>query len=183
MLSFDKGTYIYLWVVNDTPQTVTGTAKIQLFHLDRNKVRKEIVREVSIAPGRSKVVVHLDEAGIGSFRKEHTLYASLKDESGQIIAEAHCLADIERCVTFPDAELDVKVRDGALVIKSDKYARAVTLEGDADGDEFGWFFEDNYFDLMPGREKRVRVLGNHTKGQIKVKAWYSPHVTKIAWQR
>ncbi len=183
MLSFDKGTYIYLWAVNDTPRTVTGTAKIQLLHLGRNAVRKEIVREVSIAPGRSKVVVRLDEAGIASFRKEHILYASLTDKSGRIIAEAHCLGDIERRVTFPDARLDVKVRNGSLVIKSDKYARAVTLMGNAEGDAFGWFFEDNYFDLMPGRVKIVRVLGDHRRGLLTVKAWYSPHVANVEWQR
>ncbi|MBL7189301.1 MAG: hypothetical protein ISS70_23480 [Phycisphaerae bacterium] len=183
MLSFDKGAYIYLWAVNDTPRTVTGEAKIQLLHLGRNQVRKEIVREVSIAPGRSKVVVRLDQAGIASFRKEHILYASLTDKSGQMIAEAHCLGDIERRVTFPDARLDVEVRNGALVIKSDKYARGVTLEGDADGDAFGWLFEDNYFDLMPGRQKIVHVLGDHRKGLVRVKPWYSPHVTNVEWQR
>jgi beta-galactosidase/beta-glucuronidase len=183
MLSFDKGAYIYLWAVNDSPQAVTGQVKIQLFHLDRNQVRKEIVKKVSIGPGVSKVVVRLDEAGIASFRKEHVLYASLTDKSGQMIAEARCLGDIERRVTFPDARLDVKVRNGALVIKSDKYARAVTLEGDADGDAFGWFFEDNYFELMPGQQKTVRVLGDHRKGLIRAKAWYSPHVAEIEWQR
>jgi hypothetical protein len=127
--------------------------------------------------------VRLDEAGIGSFRKEHILYANLTDNSGRLISETHCLGDIERRTTFPNAKLDVKVRDGALVIRSDKYARAVILEGNADGDEFGWFFEDNYFDLMPAQEKIVRILGNHRKGQIKIKAWYSPHVTEIEWQR
>ncbi|MHC4595002.1 MAG: beta-mannosidase [Planctomycetota bacterium] len=183
MLSFDKEAYIYLWAVNDTPQTVTGTARIQLFHLGRNEIRKEIVRDVIMDPGQSKVVVRLDKAGIASFRKEHILYASLTDRSGQIIAEAHCLGDIERRVTFPDAKLDVKVRDGALVIKSDKYAHSVTLTGDANGDAFGWFFEDNYFDLMPGQEKTVRVLGDHRRGLVTVKAWYSPHVANVEWQR
>jgi hypothetical protein len=183
MLSFDKGVYIYLWVVNDTPQTVTGTVRIQLFHLGRNVIRKEIVREVSIAPGRSKVIVRLDEAGIASFRKEHILYANLTDQSGQIIAEAHCLGDIERRVTFPDARLNVKVRDGVLVIKSDKYAHSVTLEGNANGDEFSWFFEDNYFELMPRQEKIVRVLGDHRRGLVTVKAWYSPHIAKVEWKR
>jgi len=59
----------------------------------------------------------------------------------------------------------------------------VTLEGDADGDAFGWLFEDNCFDLMPGEEKTVRVLGDHAQGRVTVKAWYSPHVTTINWKR
>jgi hypothetical protein len=183
LLSFDKGAYIYLWVVNDTRQAVSGKVTIQLLHLDRNQVRKEIVRDVTVPPGESKVVVRLDEAGIGTFRKEHVLYASLTDESGRVIGTAHCLGDIERRVRFPDARLDVSVRDGALAIRSDKYARTVTLEGDAGGDAFGWFFEDNYFDLMPGEGKTVRVLGDHTEGRVTVKAWYSPHVTTVRWKR
>lgn len=183
MLSFDKGTYIYLWAVNDTPETVSGTVKIQLLHLDRNKVRKEIVRQVTVPPGKSKIIVRLDEAGIASFRKEHVLYASLTDKRGRVIATANCLGDIERGITFPDAKLDVQVRDGAMVITSDKYAHCVTLQGDADGDAFGWFFEDNYFDLMPGEQKIVRVLGRHNQGRITAKAWYSPHAATVQWQR
>jgi len=183
LLSFDKGAYIYLWAVNDTPESVSGTVKIQLLHLGRNAVRKEIVRDVVIPQGQSRVVVRLDEAGIGPFRKEHVLYAALMDASGQVIARAHCLADIERNVTFPDARLNVKVQDGALVIRSDKYARSVTLEGNAKGDAFGWFFEDNYFDLMPGEERTVHVLGKHARGRITARAWYSPHTTSVEWNR
>jgi len=183
LLSFDKGAYIYLWAVNDTPQSVSGTVKIELLHLSRNAARKEIVRDVVIPPGQSKVIVRLDQAGISTFRKEHILHATLTDASGQVIARAHCLADIERCITFPDARLDVKVRDGALIIRSDKYARSVTLEGDADGNAFGWFFEDNYFDLMPGDPKTVRVLGERARGCITARAWYSPHTTLVEWKR
>jgi hypothetical protein len=183
LLSFDKGAYIYLWLVNDTRVPVAGTARIQLFHLDRNEIRKEIVRDVVVPPGASEVILQLDEAGIGTFRKEHVLHASLSDEAGRLLAQAHCLGDIERRVTFPDARLGVQIQDGALVLRSDKYAKTVTLEGDANGDAFGWFFEDNYFDLMPGEQRRVRVLGRHDEGKITVKAWYSPHVTTVDWRR
>ena len=50
-------------------------------------------------------------------------------------------------------------------------------------DAFGWFFEDNYFDLLPGESKVVKILGTHSAGRITAKAWYSPHATTVDWQR
>jgi len=67
------------------------------------------------------------------------------------------------------------------VITSDKFVRTVTLEVDANGDPFGWFFEDNYFDLLPGETKTVRILGRHRRGRIAARAWYSPQVTTFDW--
>ena len=183
ILSFDIGTYIYLWVVNDSTKPVGGTVKIQLYHLEFYEFRKEIVREVNVLPGKSQVVVRLDQAGIRAFRKEHILFAELKDSNGNTIARTNALADIERRCNFPDAKLSVMVEDNALVISTDKFARNINLGGNADGDQFGWFFEDNYFDLLPGEKKVVRVLGKHTKGIITAKPWYSPYSTSINWQK
>ena len=183
MLSFDIGTFLYLWVVNDSTEPVTGTVKIQLYHLERCEFRKEIVREVTVAPGKSKVIVRLDQAGIRAFRKEHILFAAMSDKSGKVLARANAFADIERRLTFPEAKLDMKVDNGLLFITTDKFARAVHLEGDANGDPCGWFFEDNYFDLLPGETKTVRILGQHPQGRITAKAWYSPHTTAVDWRR
>jgi len=183
ILSFDIDIYIYLWAVNDSTKPVSGTVKIQLYHLELCEFRKEIVREVTVAPGKSKIVVALDEAGIRAFRREHILFAEWKDSEGKVIARTNALADIERRCIFPDARLDVKVEDNALVITTDKFARGINLEGNADGDKLGWFFEDNYFDLLPGEKKVVRILGKHTKGLITAKPWYSPNSTSVNWQR
>jgi hypothetical protein len=68
-----------------------------------------------------------------------------------------------------------------LVLTTDRFARSVVLEGDAGGDAFGWLFEDNWFDLLPGENKVVRVLGRHKQGRITARAWYSPHVTAVDW--
>jgi hypothetical protein len=183
MLSFDFDSYLYLWVINDTRKSVTGTAKIQLYHLEANEFRKEIVREVTVAPGKSVVAVQLDQEGIRAFRKEHLLFATLTDESGRTLARANAFADIERRLTFPEAKLKVTLRDDALVVTTDKFARCVTLSGDAQGDPFGWFFEDNYFDLLPGETKVIRIHGDHAEGHITAKPWYSPHASKVQWKR
>ncbi|MBE0678011.1 MAG: hypothetical protein IH592_04520 [Bacteroidales bacterium] len=183
MLSFDLDAFYYLWVVNDSPVEVSGTVKIRLFHLDRNEVRKEITRDITIPAGESKVVVRLDEAGIVTFRREHILDATLTDADGNIIARTNSYGNIERNIVFPDARLLVEVNGDALVITSDKFARAVTLTGNDNGDQSGWFFEDNYFDLMPGEIKTVRILGRNKKGTITVKPWYSPHETTITYKR
>jgi beta-mannosidase len=183
LLSFEIGNAIWLWAVNDTTSMVTGTFKVQLFHLDQSKVRKELVREVTVAPGRSLVVVRLDEAGISSFRREHILSATMVDQSGTLIAQAVALTDIERRVCFPEARLNVTIRNDNLVITSDMFARTVCLEGDAHGDQSGWFFDDNYFDLLPNETKVVRILGQHKAGRVTARPWYSPHATTVEWTK
>lgn len=182
-LSFEIGNYCWLWAINDSPNPVEGTVNIQLFHLDRNKVHQEITRKVMIPSGESKMVVRLDEAGIGLFRREHILSASLSNAAAEIIARTTSLTDIERHIAFPDAKLNVKVIKGALEITTDKFAHTVTLEGDENGEQLGWFFEDNYFDIMPGETKVVKILGKHSKGTITVKPWYSTTPTKVGWVR
>jgi beta-galactosidase/beta-glucuronidase len=183
MLSFDFDTYLSLWVINDTREPVAGTIKIQLYHLEKNKFRKEIVKEVAVPPGQSQSAVRLDQAGIRAFRKEHILFATLSDATGRVLARTNAFADIERRLTFPEAKLNVQVQQGALVLSTDKFARCVTLTGDAGGDAFGWFFEDNYFDLLPGESKTVRILGGHAAGKVTAKPWYSPHATSVEWKR
>jgi hypothetical protein len=183
ILSFDMDIFLYLWAVNDTTRTVSGTVKIQLYHLELCEFRKEIVREVTIPPGKSMVVVQLDKAGIRAFRKENILFATLTDKDNQVIARANAQTDIERRLTYPEAKITMKVVDNALLISTDKFAKNINLEGDANGDPFGWFFEDNYFDLLPGEVRTIRILGKQTAGKIIAKAWYSPHITTVEWQK
>lgn len=178
LLSFDIGTYIYAWVVNDSTEPVSGNVKIQLLHLDRNEFTREITREVTVPPGESAVVVRLDQAGIASFRREHILFGTFTANSGRVLARSSALADIERRISFPDARLDVQAKGKTLTIATDKFARCVTLEGEGGG----WLFDDNYFDIVPGEEKTVHILGEKSQGRIRIKPWYSTEGASLDWK-
>ena len=181
-LSFDMSSYITLWAINDSPDTIKGTVTLQLLHMDRNEVRKEIIKEVSVAPDQSLIAIDLYKESIGTFRLEHVLFAKLEDANGNLLASTHQLADIERNLHFPDAQLSVQRKGNELIITTDKFAKSITLTGDENGDKFGWFFSDNYFDLMPGENKVVKVLGEHKNGEISIKPWYSSHEKVINWK-
>ena len=70
---------------------------------------------------------------------------------------------------------------GIVVLTTDKFARSVELVGDDNGDAFGWEFEDNCFDLLPGELKKVKVLGKHRKGTIRAKAAYSSRAVDVEY--
>jgi beta-mannosidase len=178
LLSFDIGTYIHVWVVNDTTNPISGTVNIQLLHLDRNTYTREVVRDVRVEPGESVVVIRLDQAGIASFRREHILVGTFTSASGEVIARSTALVDIERRITFPDAKIEVQSKGNTISMTADKFAHCVALEGGGDG----WLFDDNYFDLVPGETKTVRVLGNKSNGKIDVRSWYSKQKTALEWR-
>ncbi|OPZ10487.1 MAG: hypothetical protein BWZ10_02371 [candidate division BRC1 bacterium ADurb.BinA364] len=183
LLSFESGSRIWLWAVNDGVRPIEGTVKIDVFQIEKNEIIASIAKSIRVEPDQSVIVSRLDRDGIGTFWRECVLFASLSDGEGRILARASALSDLERNYVFPDARIEAKRKDGAIVLTTDKFARSVFLTGDADGDGFGWLFEDNWFDLVPGESKVVRVLGRHDKGRIVVKPFFSPHATTLDWLR
>ena len=65
--------------------------------------------------------------------------------------------------------------------RDERLARSIVLKGESEGDEFGWYFDDNFFDLLPGEKKVVRILGKHKRGSITAKPFHSPYCTEIKW--
>jgi len=55
--------------------------------------------------------------------------------------------------------------------------------GKTNDDQFGWFFEDNYFDLLPGEKKVVQMFGKHSNSLITAKPFFSKYSTSIVWQK
>ncbi len=177
LLSFDLEDHILLWGVNDTLEDIGGKLVIKAFSQASNHVRQEMTLPIWIEAGQSKVLTDLDR--ISPIFREEVIYAALLKEDGEVIASTTMLMDLERHLVFPEARIDLAQDDGVIIIRTDRFARCVELSGEENGDEFGWYFEDNYFDLLPFEEKRVKIFGRHAKGTITAKAQYSPHVTRM----
>ncbi len=178
LVDFEVGDHIYLWGVNDTPEDSAGFLEVKVYNLKKSCVTDEFTIPASIPAGESRILTTLDR--LGSIRWESVLYACYRDRDGEILSSSTGYVTKENMLPFPNAELSLSYSDGLLTITADSFARCVELSGGEDGEEFGWYFEDNYFDLMPFETKTIMVYGKNPSGIISAKAHYSDKVTKIA---
>lgn len=177
IVCFDNHDSINLWLVNDSPDDISGTVTFALFDPQANTFLEEKTLQVSMPQGDGDIVLNLDY--LYFFKKSYLLYAKFVSDDGRIENVSIDAVDIERHQRFPNAQLSVAVEDDELVITTDQYAHNVEILGDADGDPFGWLFTDNYFDLLPGDTKRVKILGRNDHGVITLKPHYSDKVVRV----
>lgn len=173
-LSCELADHAYIWVTNDSEKVYQGTVKVQLFDLEKNAFIKEIVRDFTVKQDESFPVCTLDEWG--QFLKRHLICARAYGEHGELLGTSIDCAEIERNMNYPqDTGLEIWQEGQYVMVKSQRFARCVELTGNCQGDEFGWIFEDNYFDLLPGQVKKIAVKGRHLCGQITARAAYDKH--------
>ncbi len=181
LLSVEIADSINLWVVNDTAEDMQGTIRVTLMDQDGLKEMKQIEMSADVKQGNSELIGNCDEFGM--FYSRNPVFAELLGKDGNVLAEKLQYTCPDRHSWFPEAQIAIESDGDAIVLTTDKIARWVELEGNAEGDQFGWYFEDNFFELVPGRPKRVRILGRHDKGTITAKSAYSPHAASIEWKR
>ncbi len=166
----------YLWGVNDTAEDVKGTVTIRVFQMLENRVVQEITFPVAYRSGQAEAVC-LDE--LGPVNWNCVLHAEFAGDKGEH-ARAQAFVTQENMLAFPQAELTVKGQGDEVEVTADSFARCVELSGvSEDGNEFGWYFEDNYFDLFPYEKKRIKVESKCREGIIRAKAHYSKKISEI----
>ncbi|EMS70009.1 beta-mannosidase [Ruminiclostridium cellobioparum] len=181
LVCFDRKDSIRLWLVNDSAQDFSGHIKFGLYSLSKECFLAEKLIDASMPQGEAGIL--FDLAALHFFPKDCLLAARLEDQNGGVICSSVDYVDIERHLNFPDARLSVSITGNVLNIVSDRFARCVEITGECDGNPFGWLFEDNYFDLMPGETKTVSILGDIPYGRITLKPHYSPHAAEISFKR
>lgn len=178
--SFAREESIRLYVVNDSPEDFAGKAEFGLYDLRKETFRERETVEVRVPQGDCRMA--LDLAKFRFFSKDCVLYARLTDEENREIGTCIDYVDVERHLPFKDPLLHVEMEGDVLCIRNECFARCVSITGDCDGDEFGWLFDDNYFDLMPGSVKRVKILGKHDHGKITVRSRYGEESCQVSYE-
>lgn len=179
-ISIEVKDHIYVWGVNDTRTDFAGTAKIKLFDMTANGFVKERALPVRIPSGESRVLDCLDSWG--QLTRDKIIYAELETGTGEQAAVNHRYLDIERHLVFPEGEVCLRQEGDQLLVTADRFMRCVELIGNEEGDTYWWDFSDNYFDLFPRQEKRIKLLGKHKTGKIRAKGSYSKKWSEISWQ-
>lgn len=177
LVSFEISDHIYAWIVNDSTEKVEGSLTLQLFDLASNKVESEFTIPVRVNAGQSQVVTSLDE--FGQFPRNRLIVGRLAKPDRTPILTVSNFADIERHLSFPEAKLTLSIEGNELIVETDRFARCVELSGEKDGDLFGFYFTDNYFDLLPGEKKHIGIKSRHNGGKINAKAHWSKLETAI----
>ncbi len=182
LVSIDVQDHVYVWGVNDTCKDFHGQVELSVYDLCSQKMFAKKTYAAAVISGASQILFNLDE--IGQFWRTCVLFARMMDEQGHEISRDFVYMKAERFLPFPDAKLTLKLdTDGSISITANKFARCVELSGVKDGDAFGWYFEDNWFDLMPGETRCIAVYGRHDYGEITAKAQYSSEYTTIPYLR
>ncbi|MCE5200708.1 MAG: sugar-binding domain-containing protein [Armatimonadota bacterium] len=140
------------WVVNDTVQTISGTAWISTVTFGEADAEFKRV-SFEAQPNASQRIW----SGIPGDKPEEQVLIGKLEVDGQIISRCNYFFAPFRNINFPDTSLSVQraYEDNCLIltITTNEYARCVHFEGLPDLARP----DDNYFDMFPGESREVIV--------------------------
>jgi len=177
LVSIETTDSVNIWVVNDSPEDIKGRLSVKLLNANGTRSEKELKTDVFVEQGDSKLAANLDEFEL--FNNKLPIVAELYSNNGQLLGQSLEYICAENHISFPEAEIKMEWKNDELWLTTDKIARWVELKGNNNGDEFGWYFGDNFFDLIPDRIKKVKITGKHRTGLVTAKSYYSDKTTGV----
>ena len=148
LVSFEQtNERICTWVVNDSPQIVEDSLIIELWTFD-GIMKSRKVWNTNLQPGQSKRVADL--TGFYDIGKRKEFFVA---RLGNRVV-THLLWP-EKYLILPDSEIKAVKTDQGITLSSAKFVKEVELYLDGTS---GAVFSDNYFNLIPGESKTIKIL-------------------------
>jgi len=174
IVSFDKTKdSIRIWVVNDDMKSEKAILSWRLMDFS-GRILKEDNKQVELKSNDSQIMLSITDSLIEVHDTSSVfICARLKSSNDSLISESNYffVKPKDLRLTKPVITTILKKQgDGYLVLLNSKFlAKDVHLSTSENG-----FFEDNYFDLLPGEGKRVffRTRNNISLVDIQVKSLY-----------
>ena len=159
-----EGNTLNVRLVSDRRKTVRGKLRITVMDMD-GALLSENTRSLTVAPNASRNVYSADISGLlhGCARNRAIVVAEFTTDGRRYANIGYFVSQKE--LELPEADIRWSVGPAAdgyeITLSSDRFVRAVWLA--LDGDEH---FEDNYFDLVPGVSKTVRVATTLSRSEF-----------------
>ena len=153
------------WVVNDSPAEVNDSLIIELRNFS-GKLNKRVAQKVELKAGEAKRVFDLTQFGEIQKRNEYLTGRFGNQTVSQLLWT-------EKFLNLPDASIQIEKTTDGIILKSDKFVKDVAL---TIPNTSGAVFDDNYFNLLPGEAKHVKILDSANGTIIKAKGVNSSEV-------
>ncbi len=156
-----------VWVCNDTLAAVKGSLALRVQPW-AGAARWERTISFAVSPNTSAVVGELFRTDLPALGLDAVLVAELK--AGPHVDRAWYFEGLPGEMDPPAVALKARRERGkgrrrAVVIRAESYARVVTLAGAS-------CFSDNYFDMLPGEERRIEWVAPQADGEpVSVRCW------------
>ncbi len=159
-----------IYITNDHLESVTGELRYQ-FRDFNNQVYLDETIEVEINPQSANLIKELNLESFKKQFKEVFLYVEFMSE-GQLLSENTCFfaPDKHLLLDIPtySCELSTLEDISCLTLKTDTLAKFVEIKVK----EEDVIFTDNYFHLIPGKEKTICFKSNQTidKNKLEIRS-------------
>ncbi|MHC4742131.1 MAG: beta-mannosidase [Planctomycetota bacterium] len=148
LVSFERtNDRIAVWVVNDSPEPVSGKLEVSRLRFD-GRSKGKLQTKLKVGPGEAKRC--LDTTDLGPiYLRDEFLHATFGER------EATFLLIGERYLHLPKPKLTATCSGNRIEISTNVFARTVTIEAPG---VTGAVFEDNFFDLLPGQKRTTGII-------------------------
>ncbi|MCD4730079.1 MAG: hypothetical protein K8R74_05740 [Bacteroidales bacterium] len=162
LISFEKkNDTLKVFVISDKLQSINAELDLRIISFDgeENWTDKQVV---DISANSSNI--HFEKELTGFSKNDHLFSAKLISNE-KILASNIYYFLLVKDLQLPEPGIQkeiIKIEKGyQIILKTDKLAKNVFLSVDGEG-----FFSDNYFDLLPGEEKRITYIPEQATGSF-----------------
>ena len=162
-----QGDNLNIYVVSDESNPTKGTLDVKVMKFDGTIV-SQITKNVTVPANTSTIMIseNIEKLLKGEKKNDVVVHAAFTTKNGKTYDNNYVMLK-QKDINYPHVDIDYSfapVADGYdITLKAPKFARAVFIEID----DINSVLSDNYFDMLPGETRTIRVNTNLTPDKLK----------------